>query len=90
MSTAIQDYTPSPQSTPRLPPQRQPSKTQSVEMTWKEIQKVNKPLEELELELETMMDMTRVKEEKIKVCHLTLRVRVRRKQTETVNPERNI
>ena len=90
MSTAIRDYTPSPQSSPPLPPRRQPSKTQCVEKSWKEIQKVNKPLEERELELETMMDMTRVKKEKIKVRHLTLRVRVRRKQTETVNPERNI
>ena len=87
MSTAIRDYTPSPQSSGPLPPQRQPSKTQRIKKTWKEIQKVNKPLEEWELELETMMDMTRVKKEKIKVRHLSLRIKVRRKQTENINPE---
>jgi hypothetical protein len=87
MSTAIRDCTPSPQFALPLPPPRQPSKTQRVEKTWKEIQKVNKPLEERELELESMMNMTRTKKEKIKVRHLTLRVRVRKKQTETINPE---
>jgi len=60
MSTAIRDNTPSPQSPLPLPLREQPSKPQHVEMSWKEIQKVNKPLEEWELELETMMDMTRV------------------------------
>jgi hypothetical protein len=49
MSTAIRDYRPSPQSSLSLPPQQQPSKTQCVEKTWKQIQKVNKPLEEREL-----------------------------------------
>ena len=90
MSTALRNYTPSPESSLPLPPRRQPSKTQCVEKTWKEIQKVNKPLEEYELELETKMDMTRVKTGKIKVGHLSLRVKVRRNQTENVNPEQNI
>jgi len=86
MSTAKQDYTPSPPSSPPLQPRRQPSKTQPVGKTWEEKQK----LKEQERKSEIIMDMTRVKKESVKVHHPSLRVKVKIKDTENVKPERNI
>jgi len=83
MSTAKQDYTPSPPSSPPLQPRRQPSKTQRVGKTWEE-----KPMrKEQERESEIIMDMTRVTKGSVKVHHPSLCVKVKIQQSENVKPE---